>query len=214
MRWLRGLASSRQRTASTAVVATGAAGMLVLALSAAGTPGTQAELNDGGVWVTNSSGSEYSRFIKAIRQQDSPGSVDSTDFDILQSGSRVLIVDRSTGSVRVVDPSTTRPSPPIALPTAESTVSLGGASGAENVVIVDPASGRFWFMPFDLVGGMTPKTEPTGTAGAGAVAAVASTGTAFVVSPANNELLRITSDAGAAKVEPSGVPDGLLAGGR
>ena len=213
MRWLRGLASSRQRTASTSVVATGAAGMLVLALSAAGTPGTQAELNDGGVWVTNSSGSEYSRFIKAIRQQDSPGSVDSTDFDILQSGSRVLIVDRSTGSVRVVDPSTTRPSPPIALPTAESTVSLGGASGAENVVIVDSASGRFWFMPFDLVGGMTPKTEPTGTVGAGAVAAVASTGTAFVVSPANNELLRITSDAGTAKVEPSGVPDGLVTSG-
>ena len=213
MRWFWGLASSRQRTASTAVVATGAAGMLVLALSAAGTPGTQAELNDGGVWVTNSSGSEYSRFIKAIRQQDSPGSVDSTDFDVLQSGSRVLIADRATGSIRIVDPSTTRPSPPIALPTAGSTVSLGGPAGAENVVILDPASGRFWFMPFDLVGGLAPNTEPTGTAGADSAAAVASTGTAFVVSPANGEVLRITADAGAAKVESSGVPDGVLAAG-
>lgn len=53
--------------------------MLTLALSAAGTPGTQAELNDdGGAWVTNSSGSEYSRSVKAIRQKDSPGSVDSS----------------------------------------------------------------------------------------------------------------------------------------
>ncbi len=195
------------------VVATGVAGLVVLALSAAGTPGTQAELNDGGIWVTNASGSEYSRFIKAIREQDSPGSVDSKDFDIQQAGSRVLIVDRVDGSIRVIDPSTTQPSAPIALPTAESTVSLGGPAGAENVAIVDPAGGRFWFMPFDQVGTMTPKTEPTGNAGAGAVAAVAMTGTAFVAAPADNQLLRITMDGAAARVEPSNAPEGLLTAG-
>ena len=127
---LRGLFASRQRTASSTVVVAGLSGVLVLALSAAGTPGTQAELNDGGVWVTNSAGSEFGRFIKAIRQQDTPVSIDSTDFDVQQSGSRVLIVDAPTASVRIVDPASTSASAPVSFKTEVAGAPIMDSSSA------------------------------------------------------------------------------------
>ncbi|MFN8168382.1 MAG: Ig-like domain-containing protein [Candidatus Nanopelagicales bacterium] len=175
---------------SATVFAVGAASVAALALTAETFPPPRIESHDGGVWVTNVQGGEFSRFIKSIRQQDQAGSASSTAFDVLQVGSQVVLVDNVTSAVRLIDPAVAQPGDEIPLGTTESVVTMGGPSGAAVVAVMERSSGDVWattaaelpqFVPADA--------QPLYTAGPGAAIAVDQQGRVLIASRQNHRLV-------------------------
>lgn len=100
--------SLRRPATATGYAAVSAVAVL-LAVTAQVDTVRKAELNDGGVWVTNGTDRAFGRYIKAIGQLDAaifPKAASSTDLDILQEGSAVLAWDRSSATLFGVDTAT------------------------------------------------------------------------------------------------------------
>lgn len=140
-------ARTKSVTASVALVSVAAAAV-VLASKADGLPPTHADLNDGGVWVTNSSDANglVARFFVPIDQQDAPGSGLGAGFDVVQLGSDVVLV----GTQGDLQPWDTVNNAPVGNPRhfgAASSVSIGGeessdfAQSRSVTAILDQSSG-------------------------------------------------------------------------
>ena len=188
--WPLGRTQPRSVLSSVVVVSVSAT-LVVAALAAQGVPPTQADLHDGGVWVTNSSGSLYSRYIKQIRQQDTSAQVQgSSTFDVVQHGSEVLLTEPDKAVVQVVDPAQVKVRATVTLKSTNTRVSLGGPDGSGTVAILDEASGQLWLRSFgDMARLDVTKDQPTTDLGAGADVVVASDGSVDAISPAHKQLL-------------------------
>lgn len=101
--WLR----ARPRTlASVGVVGAVAVTLGTLAFVYEGNPTTEVDLHDGGVWVTKQSSMLVGHFNHESRVLDGGLRTATATYDVLQSGSRVLVVDETT--VTAVDPACSR----------------------------------------------------------------------------------------------------------
>lgn len=204
--WLR----TRPRTvASVGVLTTAAVAITTLAFVYEGNPTTEVDLHDGGVWVTKQSALLVGHFNHESQVLDGGLRTASGDYDILQSGANVLVVDETGSSVTAVDPAM------VAL--GESADVPGGAKivlGGSTVGILDQSSGDVWVVPSAAVGSFEVEAaEPIANVGEGADVAAGVDGTVYAVSAEDAELVTIATDPDGAPLEPerSGV-DGLEPG--
>lgn len=209
MVWVSQLRVHHRALLSALVFTTTAATLAVLAVTAQGQPPTQVNLNDGGVWVTATDLHQAGRYLPQIKQQDLPGTFVSANFDILQSGSQVLLTDAAAGTIQAVDPALVSVTGPAVKVGGQASVAMGGPSDSAVVAVVNPA-GSVWVTPFDQLGGLDlAKTAPTAHAGPDAKVAVGVDGTVYVTS--GHSLLTITP--GATAVAQTALPGGATGSG-
>ncbi|MBW9095515.1 tandem-95 repeat protein [Microbacterium jejuense] len=199
--WLR----ARPRTlASAGVVSAAAVAITTLAFVYDGLPTTEVDLHDGGVWVTKQSSLLVGHFNHESEVLDGALRTPSQDYDILQSGATVLMVDAENSTISTVDPANVALAEPADLPGA-AVVALGG----QTVAVLDPAKGGLWVAP----AGGTLKVkgaDPLVELGKGADVAVGLDGTVYAVSPEKGEIVVVRTDAEGEPGDPeSRTLDGL-----
>lgn len=193
--WLR----ARPRTlASAGIVTVAAVAITTMAFTYQGNPTTEVDLHDGGVWVTKQSALLVGHFNHESQVLDGGLRTASGEYDILQSGANVLVVDESGASVTAVDPAMVTLTESADIP-AGAKVVLGGAT----VGILDPGSGDLWVVPAQGIGSFAVEAaEPLATLGEGADVAAGVDGTVYAVSPEEGELVTVRTDAEGAPAEP------------
>jgi hypothetical protein len=185
--WLR----ARPRAlASTSVVTAAALAITTMAFVYQGLPTTEVDLHDGGVWVTKQSGLLVGHFNNESRVLDGGLRTTSDEYDILQSGTTVLVDDEAGSTVTVIDPAMVTLTDSAEVP-ADSEVALGGST----VAILDRASGDLWVVQAGAVGSFEIEgTDPTANLGADADIAVGVDGSVHGVSPGSGEIITIRID--------------------
>ena len=137
--WLR----ARPRTlASAGVVTASALTITLLAVGYEGFPTTEVDLHDGGVWVTKSSAMLVGHFNHESQVLDGGLRTTGDQYDILQSGETVLVVDSGDATVTTIDPAMVVLTDSAQLP-AGAEVVLGGPT----VAVMNPSSGDLWVVP-------------------------------------------------------------------
>lgn len=172
--WLR----ARPRAlASAAVVTAVALTVGYFAYAYEGKPTTEVDLNDGGVWVTKQSSLLVGHFNHSSRVLDGGLRTGSADYDLLQSGSRVLVVDGTASSISAIDPARV-----IMSDSADIAPGSEIAMGSGTVAVLEP-SGSLWASPFTAVSGIGAEgSEPVADVGENAQVAVGVDGTVYAVS--------------------------------
>ncbi len=204
--WLR---SRPRAVASTGILTAAAVAITTMAFVYEGNPTTEVDLNDGGVWVTKQSALLVGHFNHESQVLDGGVRTTSGDYDILQAGAHVLVVDEAESSVTAVDPAM--------VTLTESANIPGGAKvvlGGPTVAILDPASGDLWVVPAAAIGSFEIEgTEAVTDVGEKADVTVSADGTVYAVSTEDAELVTVRTDAEGAPLEASrsGV-DGLETG--
>ena len=84
------------------------------------------DLGDGAVWVVNQERQAIGRANTQIFELNTAVRSTSSDIEVLQSGETVLLVDKTQGTVAIVDPAVSEVSESVPLPPGETTVALGG----------------------------------------------------------------------------------------
>lgn len=193
--WLR----ARPRAlASAGVVTAAAVAITTLAFVYQGNPTTEVDLHDGGVWVTKQSALLVGHFNHESQVLDGGLRTASGEYDILQSGENVLVVDQSGSNVTAVDPAMVALSDSADIP-AGAKVVLGGTT----VGILDRASGDLWVVPAQGISSFAVEaSEPLATLGEGADVAAGVDGTVYAVSPEDSELVTVRTDAEGVPSDP------------
>ncbi|KZE89526.1 Ig-like domain-containing protein [Microbacterium sp. TNHR37B] len=183
--WLR----ARPRTlASVAVVGAAAVTLGTLAFVYEGSPTTEVDLHDGGVWLTKQSSMLVGHFNHESKVLDGGLRAAGTEYDVLQAGSRVLVVDEKT--VTAIDPARVSLGSGTDLPPG-ARLSLG----ADSVAMVGDG-GRVWITEFGAISSFAPEaSDPVAELGDGAVAAVAVDGTVYAASTEKATLVAFGRDA-------------------
>jgi len=177
-------------TASVAVVAALSVGVTTMAFLYDGVKTADVELNDGGVWVTKPTGLLLGHLNHPAQVIDGGLRTSSTDFDVLQRGDTVLLLDESGATLTPVNPMTVALENPLNLP-PEASVSLGG----EEVSVLDRDTGQLWAGASSEASSLSLDPEaPLGSLGTGAAAVVDDSGTVHALSTASNQLLTYTPD--------------------
>ncbi|MGL4257658.1 MAG: Ig-like domain-containing protein, partial [Microbacterium sp.] len=193
--WLR----ARPRAlASAGVVTAAAVAITTMAFVYQGNPTTEVDLHDGGVWVTKQSALLVGHFNHESQVLDGGLRTASGEYDILQSGANVLVVDESGASVTAVDPAMVTLTESADIP-AGAKVVLGGAT----VGILDRGSGDLWVVPAQSIASFAVEAaEPLVNLGEGADVAAGVDGTVYAVSPEDSELVTVRTDPEGAPAEP------------
>lgn len=174
--------------------------VVVLAVSADGYRSHEARLNDGGVWVTNSTAGYFGRVNKPIGQLDGGlFAAEGADLDVVQDGGTVLGINRSAGSLAPIDPAT------VLHPEGE----VAGIAGSAGVVargstlaVTDPDDGSTWATSADpevgpvSVLGLDRESTPLHKAGGTASMSVTSGGDVVVISADEDTLTELVSATG------------------
>ena len=172
--WLR---ARPKALISTGIVAVAALAVGFFAFVYEGKPTTEVDLHDGGVWVTKQSSLLVGHFNHESRVLDGGLRAASSDYDILQSGSRVMIVDTVGSSIASVDPARVILSDSASLAPGSSV-----AMGSSTVAVLEP-SGTLWASPFTAVSGIGAQgADPVADEGKNAKVAVGVDGTVYTVS--------------------------------
>ncbi|MFD2674968.1 Ig-like domain-containing protein [Gulosibacter bifidus] len=155
-----------------------------------GVPEARTDLNEGGVWVTNTEKGIVGHLNYPARTLESGLQVTSSDFDISQHERDVVFNDSGANSVATVNVATT------ALSTAstfdfEAEVVQGGNRSA----VLNRESGEFWVMPASESGSMplTAETAQTTRLPGGKLTANAD-GVIFGFSPETGQLATVTPE--------------------
>ncbi|MDU0313668.1 fibronectin type III domain-containing protein [Phycicoccus sp. M110.8] len=196
----------RAGIASGVVVALAAASLTFFAVQSKGETVHEADLNDGGVWVSATNHAQFARMNKAAKQFDAGVQANVTPgsgLDVLQDGSAVLGASLATNQLLPIDPQTGRldSSAAVTYPARTKrvaneyvppTVDLRGGT----VAMVDPTSGKVWAQRVGTSGplqGLDLSTTADPVAKVGAVAAVTVdvTGGVHAVSAATGTVVTI-----------------------
>jgi hypothetical protein len=176
----------RRRTAIATTAALAVAGVTVATMAIAydGTPAAEIDLNDGGVWITKQSALLIGHVNPSASVVDGVARSQISDYDVLQSGSDVLIT--SAGQVGVLDPVSYTVRSSVVVP-ATARVSLGGGT----VSVHDTATGDLWVMPVSALASFSPSMPVEETLGGGASVVVDRVGTVHAVSAKSGALTSI-----------------------
>ncbi|WP_336632386.1 MULTISPECIES: Ig-like domain-containing protein [unclassified Microbacterium] len=172
--WLR----ARPKTlVSAGIVTVAAVAVGFFAVVYEGKPTTEVDLHDGGVWVTKQSSLLVGHFNHESRVLDGGMRAASSEYDILQSGSRVMIVDPADSSISAIDPARV-----VLADSAQLAPGSAVAMGAGTVAVLEP-SGTLWASPFGAVSGIGAQgSEPVADEGKNSHVAVGVDGTVYTVS--------------------------------
>ncbi|WP_424449307.1 Ig-like domain-containing protein [Microbacterium arborescens] len=172
--WLR----ARPRTLLSAGVVTIAALTIgTLAVAYEGEPTTEVDLHDGGVWVTKQSSLLVGHYNNESRVLDGSLRTTSAEYDVLQSGPRVVVVDADGSAMSAVDPAKV-----VLSGTAEVQPGAQIALGSDTVSVLD-AAGALRTVQFAGVNGFSfEANEPIAELGEKATATVGTDGTIYAAS--------------------------------
>ncbi len=169
--------------ASIGAVSAAAVTLGVLAFTYEGNPTTEVDLHDGGVWVTKQSSLLVGHFNNESRLLDGGLRTASGEYDILQSGSRVLVRDTSESTLTAVDPARVTLTDTVDVPSGGDV-----ALGAGTVALAEP-SGALRVAPFSSLGALGPEAgDPVDELGPAAVVTVSTDGTVYAASAENGAL--------------------------
>ena len=163
----------------------------VLALTHEGFPVARLDLDDGGVWLTSRADLALGRFNVPVTELDGGLGTSGPDFDVLQDGSDVLLVEGT--EVSVVDPATVAT-------TSRTSVEAGAkVDMAGGTVLVSDSTGKVWVgtpsaLPQTVSG--SAEAPPTLDLGPGGAAVVARSGTVLAVD-GKGQVTRATPGGGA-----------------
>ncbi len=179
--WLR----ARPRTLASAGIVTAATIAIgTFAVIYDGNPTTEVDLNDGGVWVTKSSSLLVGHFNHESRVLDGGLRTTSGEYDLLQDGSKVMVIDRTGSTMTSVDPARV-----VLADSADLSPGAKVELGGDNVAVLDPAAGSLWAVEFAGLGGFAVEgTDPLAKLGKGAVSTVGMDGTVYAVSAKTGDL--------------------------
>jgi hypothetical protein len=187
----------RHRTtiASWSALTVLAGALAAFAITSDGYPVHKAELNDGGVWVTNQAMGAVGRENVPVAQIDArvfdgPTEAKRAGLDVIQDGSAVFTLDRDAGTLMPVDVS-------LGTGLEDQRVRGGGSAayyGGRTLGVLDPATGKLWATRVDPDTGAASldpvgqEARPLATVGARAVGTVSRAGTLYAVSAAGTLL--------------------------
>ncbi|GAB2500709.1 Ig-like domain-containing protein [Promicromonospora xylanilytica] len=172
---------------SWVLVALFSGALVALAFLQDGEATAELELNDSGVWVTQTASGKLGRFNDEAGALDSTLLAGSSTFDVQQDEGRVLLTDAGASSASPVDPAQLALAGPVQAPRGAAV-----ASGGPATAILDPEDGRLWVLPFDGVTAFDEEElEPTVEVGTGGRLTVATDGTVFVAVPSDGTLYRV-----------------------
>ncbi len=156
---------------------------------------SQVDLNDGAVWLTNSSAVRLARYNSQIGELNAGLVPTQQSFDVVQEGEDVLLVDGSRLSV--VDPAS------VSL-AGTATVPAGAAIGLGGSVVSVSAAGQVWVRSLDQLPTLdTSSAAPDLTLGDGGTAVTADSGLVLAVAP-DGSVQTLTLDAGGVRARSSG----------
>ncbi len=165
-----------RRTASATALTVLLGTLVVLAFKYDGKPFTEVELNDGGVWVTNTEQGLVGRLNPQIKELDLGLDSGSATFDLFQRATNLYLDDSSAErSVKPVDVARATVQDPTTLPTGAVV-----AHGGDTFGMVDKVSGKAWVRPAAALAGFSVKTARPDATDALSVA-VGADGTAYVL---------------------------------
>ncbi|MDQ4213462.1 Ig-like domain-containing protein [Microbacterium sp. ASV81] len=202
-RLFRVLRERRAMLASGATLTAAAVTISTLAVLYQGIPTADLRLDDGGVWVTKSNDLLVGHLNYPSRLLDGALRTTAPDYDVLQDGNRVVVVDRANGVLSPIDPASNQFTGQQAMP-GGSTVVLGGA---EMGVL---GGGRLYAVATDrVVGARFDKKGSLATVGDGGVVAIAHDGSfLYAVAPAQKKLVTVDTASSTVRTETL---DGLAA---
>ncbi|MDF9717698.1 fibronectin type III domain-containing protein [Nocardioides sp. ChNu-153] len=188
----------RATLASTLALVVALVAFVVHAATADGFTTHEADLDDGGVWVTNDADSAWGRINKPVGQLDGAlfGQV-GAQLDVVQDGAAVIGVDTSAGVLSPIDPATVQhPEGEQAAFSPGAQVRLAGGTAA----VLDPATGGLWAQRVDggvyaPVAALDRQLDPGHVVEGGTRLAVSTTGTAWVLAPSSGTLTEVRVDA-------------------
>lgn len=184
---------------STVVVALVASLLVWLATKSDGEIVRKADLNDGGIWVTNSEQSRFGRINKAAGQLDAGVYADvgaSSGLDMFQDGAAVLGYTKASNEVVPINPSegTLAAEQAILLPKPSTATGNRVFTAAPidlrgtTVAMIDPASGELRAQRVDdraglgSLDGLQTQAKPLAKVGGNAAVAVGVDGTVYALS--------------------------------
>lgn len=201
--WMR----SRPKTlASAAGVTVGVIAITTMAFTYEGFPTTKVDLNDGGVWITKTSGLLVGHFNHESTVLDGGLRTTGENYDILQDAANILVVDENASTLTAIDPARVSLGDSAAIPTA-SKVALGNRTTA----ILDKKTGELWVVPVQGVPSFEAEVEdPVAELGAGADVAVGTDGTVFGLSSERGEVVTVPVDNEGEPLDPTTASVGEL----
>src|SRR5687767_729863 len=135
---------NRRSAASVGVVTLFAGGLLGFALLYDGEATADVQLNDSGVWVTQTSSGQIGRFNYDAKALDGVLNANAASFDVEQDAQRVLLDSSSDSSASPVNPAQLILDGSMELPAGAQVV-----SGGATTEVYDEDEGRLWVLPFD-----------------------------------------------------------------
>ncbi|MFC7485551.1 Ig-like domain-containing protein [Knoellia sp. CPCC 206453] len=214
-RRVAGSPRGRRGVASIGVVAVAASMLTYAAVTSQGSTVHEADIGDGGVWVSSSAQAKFARLNTGARQLDagvSTALADGSKVDILQDGAAVVGV--ATGNtllpidVRTATSEESGASAPVR-PSSDKgtfsppTVDLRGGT----IATIDPRTGKVWAQRVDTRGGIeslqdiTSTSKPLATIGGNASLAVDLSGNVIAASGATGRVVTI-APSGKAMAKP------------
>ena len=181
-RWIRShLAQTITWTSGGIVVAL----IATLAIVSGGYTAQRMDLGDAAVWVGNESRQIVGRANTALRQLNTVVTSGGSSFDVVQSGSSVLVLDRTSGSLDIIDPATAAVTSSVPLPPVAPDVHL---TPSKAVITSD---GDVWSTPIDELDGFNSAAPPVLSLGTGALTTVDASGILFSFTPSTGNLSRV-----------------------
>ncbi|WP_353951837.1 fibronectin type III domain-containing protein [Knoellia sp. S7-12] len=227
-RRVAGATRGRRGIASIGVVVIAASTLTYAAVTSQGSTVHEADVGDGGVWITSDVQAKFGRLNKVAAQLDAGVAADvapGSGLDVLQDGSAVIAWSKATAQLQPIDVATaqfreetaTAPAVPSREPgrISPTLVDLRGGT----IAAVDPKTGKVWAQRVNArkgienLSGLGTGAKPLATAGADAVLAVGEDGSVHVASGARGTVTTIRPSGRAFTkpvTEPSGAKGSLL----
>lgn len=186
--------SSSKRLGARAAIAAASASAVVLGVFAFlddGVATAEVDLHDGSVWLTNLNLLTVGHLNVQSQALDAGVRPASANFDILQNGYSVVLVDRSASAIELVDPAFVTLGTGVAVPSGADVV-LGGST----VAVADPSDGRVWAMDVSMVPGFDSEAvAPLAALGAGTRVTVGMDGVVYALSGETGDVTTFVLDA-------------------
>ena len=139
------LSSHRSLVASATSGVAIAALVAGVAIVSTGYTAQRLDLGDGAVWVVNNAQQAIGRANTEVLELNSVVPAAGSDLEVVQSGTSVLLIDRTEARIEIIDAATSESVDTVALPPNQPEVHL--AQG--YVVILEGGTGELWIVPID-----------------------------------------------------------------
>ncbi|HEU4849996.1 MAG TPA: Ig-like domain-containing protein, partial [Terrimesophilobacter sp.] len=153
--------------------------VVTTAVVSTGYPAQKVELNDASVWVSNGAKQYIGRANTEILELNTVVASDSSELDVVQGGSTVLLFDEGSSKADIVDPATSTILDSVPMPTTAPRLFLAG----DNVVVAD-GDGQVWIVAAADFEHFDPETQPNLSLGGESVFAMGEEGRLIAYSQA------------------------------